>query len=105
MTDIHWETMTQAARDAAYNNGAAFPDGTQLIEGWIKASALLRSQRSQHIDLPYGPRERNKWDLFPSADPNAPCLVFIHDGYWQRNSREMFANLIEGPYAHGWAAA
>ena len=31
--------------------------------------------------------------------------MFIHGGYWQRNSREMFASLIAGPYAHGWAAA
>src|SRR5204862_6338563 len=30
---------------------------------------------------------------------------FIHGGYWQRNGREMFANLIEGPFAHDWAAA
>jgi acetyl esterase/lipase len=31
--------------------------------------------------------------------------VFIHGGYWQRNSREQFACLIEGPRAIGWAAA
>ena len=31
--------------------------------------------------------------------------MFIHGGYWQRNSKDMFANLIAGPYAHGWAAA
>ena len=37
--------------------------------------------------------------------PNAPCLVFIHGGYWQRNSKDQFASLIAGPYAHGWAAA
>ena len=31
--------------------------------------------------------------------------MFIHGGYWQRNSKDLFANLIAGPYAHGWAAA
>ena len=31
--------------------------------------------------------------------------MFIHGGYWQRNSKDQFANLIAGPYAHGWAAA
>jgi len=31
--------------------------------------------------------------------------VFIHGGYWQRNSREQFANLIAGPHARGWSAA
>jgi acetyl esterase/lipase len=32
-------------------------------------------------------------------------MVFIHGGYWQRNSKDQFANLIGGPYARGWAAA
>ena len=31
--------------------------------------------------------------------------MFIHGGYWQRNSREGFAVLAEGLRAHGWAAA
>ena len=58
-----------------------------------------------HLDLRYGKRERNPWDLFPQPDPDAPCIVFIHGGYWQRNSKEQFANLIAGPHAHGWSAA
>jgi arylformamidase len=39
------------------------------------------------------------------ADPDAPCIVFIHGGYWQRNSKEQFSNLIAGPRARGWSAA
>ena len=31
--------------------------------------------------------------LFPATDPKAPCLVFIHGGYWQRNSKEQFAKV------------
>ncbi len=58
-----------------------------------------------HLDLRYGPTERNTWDLFPQSDPDAPCIVFIHGGYWQRNSKDQFANLIAGPHARGWAAA
>ncbi len=69
------------------------------------ASEAFRSAHAEHLDLRYGKRERNLWDLFPAKDPKAPCLVFIHGGYWQRNSKEQFANLIGGPYAHGWAAA
>jgi arylformamidase len=44
----------------------------------------------------------------PSAGiktPHAPCLVFIHGGYWQRNTREDFACYAEGVLAHGWSAA
>jgi hypothetical protein len=28
------------------------------------ASTTLRSQRPKQLDVPYGPGERNKWDLF-----------------------------------------
>jgi acetyl esterase/lipase len=31
--------------------------------------------------------------------------VFIHGGYWQRNSKDMFTNVIAGPHARGWSAA
>ena len=101
----HWGMMTGAERDAAYNNTDAVKDSAELNEARIKASAAFRQAHPQHLDLRYGPRERNSWDLFPAADPNAPCLVFIHGGYWQRNSKDQFASLIAGPCAHGWAAA
>jgi acetyl esterase/lipase len=31
--------------------------------------------------------------------------VFIHGGYWQRNAKEQFSNLIGGPHGRGWSAA
>src|SRR5437763_15836005 len=102
---MNWGTMSRGERDAAYNNSGAVKNSAELNAAREAASAVFRKTHPQHLDLPYGPRERNKWDLFPAQDANAPCLVFIHGGYWQRNSREMFANLIGGPYAHGWAAA
>ena len=43
-------------------------------ESWIAASKALRQQRSKHLDLPYAPGERTKWDLYPANDPKAPCF-------------------------------
>lgn len=97
--------MSRAERDAAYNNGEAVKDAATLHAAREAASAAFRAAHPEHLDLRYGPRERNTWDLFPAKDPKAPCLAFIHGGYWQRNSKDQFANLIGGPYAHGWAAA
>ncbi len=102
---MNWGTMSRAARDAAYNNSAAVADSPALNAARAADSAAFRAAHPEHLDLRYGPRERNTWDLFPAPDPNAPCIVFIHGGYWQRNSKDQFANLIAGPYAHGWAAA
>jgi arylformamidase len=102
---MNWGTMSRAERDAAYNNSQAVKNSAELNAAREAASKAFREKHSKHLDLRYGPRERNAWDLFPAADPNAPCIVFIHGGYWQRNSREQFANLIAGPFARGWAAA
>lgn len=102
---MNWGTMSRAARDAAYDNVGAVADSAALNEARAADSAAFRAAHPHHLDLRYGPRERNTWDLFPAADPNAPCIVFIHGGYWQRNRADQFANLIAGPYAHGWAGA
>jgi len=102
---MNWGTMSRAARDAAYDNIGAVTDSAALNAARAADSAAFRAAHPGHLDLRYGPRERNTWDLFPAADPNAPCIVFIHGGYWQRNRADQFANLIAGPYTHGWAAA
>jgi arylformamidase len=102
---MNWGAMSRAERDAAYNNTMAVKNSAELNAAREAASAAFRQAHPEHLDLRYGPRERNTWDLFPAADPEAPCIVFIHGGYWQRNSKEQFANLIGGPFARGWAAA
>ena len=101
----NWAAMSRAERDAAYNNGAAVPDSPALNAERIAASAAFRASVPGALDLPYGPGERQRWDIFPGADASAPCLVFLHGGYWQRNRREEFACLGEGLRAHGWSVA
>jgi arylformamidase len=100
-----WALLSRAERDAAYNNSVAVADSAQLIAGLEAASAKLRAEARCIRDVPYGPRERNRFDLFPAKDPAAPCLVFIHGGYWQRNTRDMFSAVAQGVLAHGWSAA
>ncbi|WP_419539816.1 alpha/beta hydrolase [Methylobacterium oryzae] len=57
------------------------------------------------LDVRYGPGARNALDLYPARDAAAPCLVFIHGGYWQRGARELFACFAQGPNAAGWSVA
>jgi arylformamidase len=35
----------------------------------------------------------------------APTLLFFHGGYWQRNAKEGFSFIAEGPLAHGFNVA
>ncbi len=101
----NWAAMSRRARDAAYNNTEAVPDSSALIEERNAASAAFRAAARATLDLPYGPSEREAWDIFHGPDEAAPTLAFIHGGYWQRNRREDFAILAEGALAMGWNVA
>ena len=102
---LNWAALSQAERDAAYDNNAAVKNSAALIAERNQASEALRAARNSLLDIPYGERERTKIDLYPAGSTTAPCLVFLHGGYWQRNSREVFAMLVEGVAAHGWSVA
>ena len=102
---LNWAALSQAERDAAYDNNAAVRNSATLIAERNQASEKLRASRNSFLDVPYGDRERTKIDLYPADSMTAPCLVFLHGGYWQRNSREVFAMLVEGVAAHGWSVA
>ena len=99
-----WGSITRAERDARYNNTEAVHDSQTYMAGLREASAARCAAAPGALNQVYGPGANNKVDLFPAAEA-APCLVFIHGGYWQRNSREMFAALADGVRAHGWSAA
>ncbi len=100
-----WAALDQVQRDAAYNNNAAVADSAAWIEKRNRDSAAYRAAHPDNLDLAFGTAERTAFDLYPAANSQAPCLVFIHGGYWQRNSRELFACFAEGPAAVGWSVA
>lgn len=69
--------------EAQYNNRARVADHAAVLSRWAQASALVRAQSLAHLDLRYGPGEGETLDVFPTAAPRAPVLVFIHGGYWR----------------------
>jgi len=93
--------MDQATLDAAYNNSAAVADSAEWLAAWGKRSQRVRASTGARLDIPYGERERTRLDYLPSGAPRAPLFVFIHGGYWQRNSKDFFSFVAEGPHAHG----
>lgn len=95
-----WRGMTQTDRDLGFNNGVHVPESADLVAGWDRHSQQMRARHSGHLDLRYGPRERNRIDFFKVAE-NAPTLLFIHGGYWQTRAKESFALFAAGPMAHG----
>jgi acetyl esterase/lipase len=99
------ESLGQAERDAAYDNARAVPNSPALRAAREAASAAYRAANPAGLDIAYGPSPRQKWDLFPASRGDSPCLVFIHGGYWQMNTREYFACLAAGIAGHGWSVA
>jgi arylformamidase len=95
-----WRGLNQQDLDRGLNNGAAVAGSGDIVAGWDRRSAELRARHSLHLDLRYGPRERNRID-FLKAGEKAPTLVFIHGGYWQMRAKEAFTLFAEGPMAHG----
>jgi len=91
-----WGQFTQPGLDAAYNNMAAFPDSGDRLADWAGRSAALRIRQPDELEIPYGAGPRNRFDMFRCGRRNAPLLVFIHGGWWQRNSKEVFSCLAEG---------
>src|SRR5580698_1319893 len=77
---LDWRSLSQEALDSGLNNGAAVAGSGNMVEGWEKLSAEMRARHSAHLDLQYGPRERNRIDFLKAA-PGAPTLLFIHGGY------------------------
>jgi acetyl esterase/lipase len=95
-----WRSMSQHERDLGFNNGVAVAGSAEIAAGWEQRSAELRRRLPTHLDLRYGPRERNRIDFLKAGD-NAPTLLFVHGGYWQTRAKEVFTIFAGGPMAHG----
>lgn len=97
---LDWRKLSREALDSGLNNSAAVDGSADTMAHWEKLSADTRTRHGVHLDLPYGPRERNRIDFLKAA-PNAPTLLFIHGGYWQARSKDFFTRFAEGVMAHG----
>jgi arylformamidase len=95
-----WRTMSQQERDLGLNNGVAVAGSADIVAGWERRSTEMRARYPDHLDLRYGPRERNRIDFLKAAE-KGPTLLFIHGGYWQQRAKEIFALFAAGPMAHG----
>ena len=102
---VVWNNMTRAELDAAYDNTSAVADSGERREAWVTRSDAFRKRHADGLDLAYGPRPRNKIDLFRCGTARAPLFAFIHGGYWQRNAKETFACMAAGPLANGMDVA
>jgi arylformamidase len=102
---IVYGSMDRQALDAAYNNSVAVTDSDRYLADWLRRSETVRACMPDHLDLVYGDAPRTRLDFFATNRTAAPTLLFFHGGYWQRNAKEGFSFIAEGPLAHGFNVA
>lgn len=91
--------------DDAYAN-AAYIDGAEAYpDKWAGLAAAFRDRATCEIDLPYGERLRERFDLFHPRRLAKGVVIFVHGGYWLRFDKSYWSHLAAGPLAHGWAVA
>ena len=102
---IAYGSMDRQTLDAAYNNSAAVADSERYLADWLRRSEALRAHMPDHLNLVYGDAPRARLDFFATNRAGAATLLFFHGGYWQRNAKEGFSFVAEGPLAHGFHVA
>jgi arylformamidase len=69
--------------DRMYNNRELVPEHPDFLRRWADVSAEAVRSHSRALDVRYGGGPNEHLDIFPTAQPHAPVLVFIHGGYWR----------------------
>jgi len=69
--------------DAQYNNRARIPEHLQILAEWADRSAAARAALPARLDVDYGRGPGERLDVFTTAAPRAPVLVYVHGGYWR----------------------
>ena len=93
----------------AYTNDAHIAGGHRWPAAWVEPArrffdAATTAGRAR-LDIGYGPRPRNRFDLFfPDGAPKG-LVVFVHGGYWMECDQRYLSHLAAGPLARGYAVA
>jgi len=97
----------QEELNAQYNNRLRVPEFEDIVARWREASAEARPAPGARLDLRYGAGAREDLDFFPApgAGGATPLLAFIHGGYWQSLSKDVFAFVAPNFTAAGIAVA
>ncbi|MGH6861255.1 MAG: alpha/beta hydrolase [Phyllobacterium sp.] len=96
--------------DDAYSNFAYIPGGHGYPAKWLDQAAQFRGEMGRKNllkpDLDYGPRPRNRLDLFLPWGDLKGLAVFVHGGYWMEDfDKSAWSHLAAGAHAHGYAVA
>ncbi|WP_105383868.1 alpha/beta hydrolase [Neorhizobium alkalisoli] len=95
--------------DNAYANGINIPQGDRWPTAWVEPARHYREALSAlgraKLNLPYGERPRNRYDLFLPQDQASGLVVFVHGGFWIGLDNSYWSHFARGSVERGYAVA
>jgi arylformamidase len=81
---------TKRELDRNYDQRGWCPSAAEHIEQYDKNSSRARAT-CRFSTSSYGPDADDTYDFFPSAQPAAPTLIFVHGGAWRNFSKDDYS--------------
>jgi len=75
--------MDPAAINLAYNPRAQIANFQEYFDRGETRSREALAKVEGYLDVPYGPHEKQKMDIFRARGASKAVLMFIHGGYWR----------------------
>jgi arylformamidase len=85
-----YKHYSQPDLNRQYNNRLQTPDFAVYLSGYEASSRDVENTVKFEKDLSYGIHERERLDIYPGKNIDAPVVVFIHGGYWRSFDKSSF---------------
>jgi arylformamidase len=89
------EFPIDAELEKGYDVRQSRDDFQALLGVWASRSEDFRASADAQLDCAYDEGPRDRIDLFRCGNSEAPLLVFVHGGYWQRGDKSGFSFIAE----------
>src|SRR5713101_7554762 len=77
--------------DLLYNPRLVVKDYQEIFDRWGKHSERARASLDCYLEVPYGPSEAEKMDIFRAQGTSRGLLMYIHGGYWRSLDKKRFS--------------
>jgi len=77
--------------DLLYNPRLVVKNYQEIFDRWGEQSERARASLDCYLDVPYGPSEAEKMDVFRAQGKSRGLLMYIHGGYWRSLDKKRFS--------------
>jgi arylformamidase len=77
--------------DLLYNPRLVVKNYQEIFDRWGQQSERVRASLDCYLEVPYGPSEAEKMDVFRAQGKSRGLLMYIHGGYWRSLDKKRFS--------------